>query len=118
MARRIFLETLLPDLAPGDHRSLDLSLEPFRFTLADSPSDPVFDEAYQFLSNEFGPLDELEERSVLERRLRWNPKDSHEGRHFLYQLVAVHQGERLVAVRDHTAIVNRSSPHPRSVVHL
>jgi hypothetical protein len=97
------------DLAPGDQKAS--TLDPAQFDLARirQSSDPLFAPAYSTLWEEFGPKDGLEEREVLDRRFRRGPR-------FLYEMVLVRSQGKIVAVRDHTAVMTRDGAH--AVVHL
>jgi hypothetical protein len=97
------------DLAPGDLKAS--TLDPSQFDLARirQSSDPLFEKAYVRLWEEFGLKDGLEEREVLDRRFRREPR-------FLYEMMLVRSKGEIVAARDHTAVMARDGFHV--VVHL
>ncbi len=97
------------DLAPGDEKSAHLDLARFDLTLIRRIDDPLFDEAYHRLWQEFGAKDEMEQRDVLDRRFRL-------GSRFLYEMALVRAAGDFAAVRDHTAALTRDGCH--AVVHL
>ncbi len=113
----MLLDWMIPsDLAPGDTKSLerdwsDIDLHPIR-----SADDPAFDIAFGALWAEFGARSEVEQPTVLSKRLRWNGDELLEGYAFRYRLVLLRSGGKLVAVRDHTAIVR--SGVEGAIVHL
>lgn len=103
-------------LAPGDAKSLagdwsGIALHDIRRT-----DDPFFDLAFGSLWAEFGVIGEMEQATVLARRLLWNPLKPLDGASLRYSLVLLTSGEKLVAVRDHTIIVLKD--HPGAVVHM
>jgi hypothetical protein len=97
------------DLAPGDGKSATLDLARFDLARIHSVSDPLFEEAYARLWEEFGPKDEMEQRDGLDRRFRLGPR-------FFYEMALVRVGGEFLAVRDHTAALTRDGAH--IVVHL
>lgn len=97
------------DLAPGDGKSAAFDLAACEFTCLRSVRDPLFEEAYGRLWEEFGPKDELELRETLDQRFRLAPE-------MLYEMWIVRKAGEVLAVRDHTAIVTPDGGH--AVVHL
>lgn len=97
------------DLAPGDVKSALLDLARFDLALIRRIDDPLFEQAYGRLWEEFGSKDEMEQRDVLDRRF-------HLGRRFLYEMALAHAAGDFAAVRDHTAALTRDGCHV--VVHL
>ena len=103
------------DLAPGDSRSRERDWSDVMLHRITSPDEPAFGAAFQALWDEFGARGELEQASVLSRRLRWDGSTLIGGAAFCYDLMQVTSGGRLAAVRDHTAIVRTGAG---AVVHL
>lgn len=102
------------DLAPGDLKSLERdwsSLELHRVPSADSP---LFAEAFDALWKEFGALGELEQPSVLARRLNRNGPSTQPT--LQYDLMVLKAGGQLAAVLDQTALAPRG--HGEIFVHL
>ena len=106
------------DLALGDSKSLELDRDGLDVSRVGSSHDPLFAMAYGQLWNEFGSLQEMESREVIERRLAWHPAEKHGDCWLRYDLVLVRRQDRFVAVRDHTAVVTNSRGTPQAVVHL
>lgn len=89
---------LTPDLlAPGDGKSAALDPAQFTWSQIRSPDDPLFETAYAALWQEFGTAHEMEMRDVLAARLR-------EAGPLRCEILLVHSGVQIAAVRDHTAI--------------
>jgi GNAT superfamily N-acetyltransferase len=97
------------DLAPGDEKSAMLNLARFDLARIRSIADPLFEDAYGRLWQEFGPKDEMEQRDVLDRRFQLEQR-------FYYEMALVRADGSFVAVRDHTAAMARDSMSV--VVHL
>ncbi len=97
------------DLAPGDGKSAQCDLAPFEFARIRAVEDPLFEEAYGQLWQEFGPKDEMERRETLAQRFRRAPR-------MHYEMVLVRRAGEFIAARDHTAILARDRAH--AVVHL
>lgn len=97
------------DLALGDGKSAAFDLAALDFTRLRSVHDPLFEEAYGRLWEEFGPKDELELRETLDQRFRLAPE-------MLYEMWIVRKDGAFLAVRDHTAIITPDGAH--AVVHL
>jgi len=106
------------DLAPGDAKSLELDRRDLDVTRVGSIRDPLLAPAYERLWNEFGHLQSMESREVIERRLAWHPATKIGDFWLRYELVLVRRLGRFVAVRDHTAVVRPKSGTPQAVVHL
>ena len=108
---------MIPEhLAPGDARSLEgdwADMEVHRIT---SPEDPFFSQAFGALSAEFGDAGEMEQDSVIARRMQWLPEQMINGASMQYALQLVTRRGEFVAVRDHTVIILESEPG--AVVHL
>ena len=103
-------------LAPGDAKSLEgdwAGMELHRITSAE---DPFFEMAFGALCAEFGDAGEMEQASVIARRLQWLPEQLINGASMQYALQLVTHAGEFVAVRDHTVIILESEP--RAVVHL
>jgi hypothetical protein len=96
------------DLAPGDQRSRELDLAGFEIHSIRSPADPLFAEAYERLSREFGAKHEVESADVLAARLADADPT------LRYELVLVRKSGAFAAVRDHTVIASPGL----TVVHL
>ncbi len=108
---------LIPeDLAPGDARVRDRDASHLRLERIDSPGHPLFARAHDRLWREFGASNEMERREVIAERLTWDPRRPIDGHHLRYELLAVLSGDRVVALRDHTAVVPPSGA--RALVHL
>jgi GNAT superfamily N-acetyltransferase len=113
--------TRVADLAPGDRGASGYDWTGKTVHRIRSSDHPWFDRAYEALWGEFGAQAEMEERAVIEGRLAWRPDEPVAGHAFLYELVGIEAGGRLVAVRDHTAILRTdatSETRPGIVVHL
>ena len=104
------------DLAPGDVKSLQGDWSSMELHLVESADDPEFDIAFGALWAEFGVRSEVEQPTVLSRRLRWNGDKLIGGYALRYRLVLVKSQGKLAAVRDHTAIVR--SGQEEAIVHL
>ncbi len=103
------------DLAPGDQKSLGLDGASLRLVSVQQASQPEFLLGYEQLRREFGEKNELEMRSVLEKRLSWNPAGLRKNGFSLhYEMIWVESKGKFIAVRDHTAIVSATE----AVVHL
>jgi hypothetical protein len=81
-----------------------------------SAEDPFFEMAFGALCAEFGDAGEMEQASVIARRLQWLPEQLINGASMQYALQLVTHAGEFVAVRDHTVIILESEP--RAVVHL
>ena len=106
------------DLAPGDARSLELDCRDLEVAHITSSCDQRFASAYERLWNEFGALQEMESREVIEQRLAWHPAARRGDCWLRYDLLLVRRQGQLIAVRDHTAIVTDKRGPPQAVVHL
>jgi hypothetical protein len=104
------------DLAPGDMRSLERDWSDIELHRIKSADDPGFDIAFGALWAEFGARSEVEQPTVLSKRLRWDGDKVVGGYALRYRLVVLKSRGRLAAVRDHTAIVR--SGVAGSIVHL
>jgi hypothetical protein len=104
------------DLAPGDTKSLEGDWSSMELHRVQSADDPEFDVAYGALWAEFGARGEVEQPTVLSRRLRWNGEKLVQGYALRYRLVLLKSQRKLAAVRDHTAIVR--SGQEETIVHL
>jgi hypothetical protein len=104
------------DLAPGDMKSLQGEWSSMELHRVESADDPDFDIAYGALWAEFGARSEVEQPTVLSRRLRWNGDKLVGGYALRYRLVLVKSQGKLAAVRDHTAVVR--SGQEEAIVHL
>jgi hypothetical protein len=104
------------DLAPGDVKSLEGDWSSIELHRVQSADDPDFDLAFGALWAEFGPRSEVEQPTVLSRRLRWNGDKLVDGFALRYRLLLLKSQGQLAAVRDHTAIVR--SGQEEAIVHL
>ena len=104
------------DLAPGDMKSLESDWSGMELHRVESADDPQFDIAFGALWAEFGARSEVEQPTVLSRRLRWNGDKLVQGYALRYRLVLLKSRGRVAAVRDHTAIVR--SDQKEAIVHL
>ena len=108
---------MIPEhLAPGDARSLEGDWSGMDLHRITSPGDPLFNMAFGALSAEFGEAGEMEQASVIARRMQWLPEQMVNGASMQYALQLVTRQGEFVAVRDHTAIILDSGPG--AVVHL
>lgn len=108
---------MIPEhLAPGDARSLEGDWADMELHRITSPEDPFFSQAFGALSAEFGDAGEMEQASVIARRMQWLPEQMINGASMQYALQLVTRRGEFVAVRDHTVIILESEP--RAVVHL
>ena len=102
-------------LAPGDTKSAAFDTSQVEIRRVMSLDDPLFEQAYTRLWEQFGAADEIETREVLGRRLAWDPAQPSEGFARRYDLLLVRdRAGNFAAVRDHTAIADAR----RVVVHL
>jgi len=95
------------DLVPSDRRAA--AFDPAQVTVdrVDSADDPLFEQAYARLWEQFGEADEMETREVLGRRLKWDPAQPHDGFAMRYDLLlARDRAGNFAAVRDHAAIAD------------
>jgi hypothetical protein len=111
------------DLAPGDLNARDFDWSPYQVTRINSSEDPLFESVYSKLWEEFAPKGEIEEKSVIQKRLNWDlsplrtegPLSTEYS--LKYEIIAVTQNDRFVAARDHSVIIRRGTS-PQTVVHL
>lgn len=110
------------DLAPGDARALEVDWSRLRVERVRSPDHPLFAPLYDRLWAEFGARGEMEKREVIADRLGWDPRQRVNHHALLYEMLAVLDGDTIVGLRDHTAIVPRPphrGDHPgQIIVHL
>ena len=108
---------MIPEhLAPGDAMSLEGDWADMELHRITSPEDPFFSQAFGALSAEFGDAGEMEQASVIARRMQWLPEQMINGASMQYALQLVTRRGEFVAVRDHTVIILESEPG--AVVHL
>ena len=108
---------MIPEhLAPGDARSLEGDWADMELHRITSPENPFFEMAFGALSAEFGDAGEMEQESVIARRMQWMPDQMINGASMQYALQLVTRRGVFVAVRDHTVIILESEPG--AVVHL
>ena len=112
------VEFIPEDLAPGDAKALSVDRHDLDVIRVVSGHDPLFAPAYERLWNEFGPHQEMESRELIERRLAWHPATKQGDCWLRYELVLVRRQGRIVAVRDHTAVVTHKREAPQAIVHL
>ncbi len=110
------------DLAPGDAGVAGGDWSGIAVRSVRGPADPDFVHAFERLWSEFGVRGEMERREVITSRLAWDPARPVGGAALLYELLVLHRGGTVVAMRDHTAVV-RLDEHGRpraepTVVHL
>ena len=103
------------DFAPGDDPARSFDWTGFRLTTVRDADSPLFERAYARLWEEFGERGELERREVLADRLTWTPARRVGGYALLYEMIVVEREDRIVALRDHTAIVGAGGS---MIVHL
>lgn len=106
------------DLAPGDARFADFDFGPFTLHLIRSSSHRLFDEAYRKLWDEFASHGAMEQRDVIVSRLQWKPEQPFGAWSYLYRIIAVVKDDKIVAVRDCTAIRDGRDDPQRIYVHL
>lgn len=104
------------DLAPGDCKCLEREWSDVDLSRVESADDPGFDVAFGALWAEFGAKGEIEQASVLSKRLRWHGQLQENGYGLRYRLMLVTAGGKFVAVRDHTSIVPKDED--AAYVHL
>ena len=104
------------DLAPGDIKSFDRDWSGIELQRIESLEDQGFEAAFGALWAEFGANSEVEQRTILSRRLLWNGYQLIEGCALRYRLMLLRSGGKLAAVRDHTAIVRERTEG--AIVHL
>jgi hypothetical protein len=104
------------DLAPGDLKSLERDWSDIELRRIESADEPGFDIAFGALWAEFGARSEVEQPTVLSKRLRWEGDKLVDGYALRYRLVLLKSRGRLAAVRDHTAIVRHGLEG--AIVHL
>jgi hypothetical protein len=108
---------MIPEhLAPGDARSLEGDWADMELHGITSIEDPFFSLAFGALCAEFGDAGEMEQESVIARRMQWLPGQMINGASMQYALQLVTRRGEFVAVRDHTVIILESEPG--AVVHL
>ena len=108
---------MLPaDLSPGDARSLHRDWSGITLQSIESTDDPAFDAAFGALWAEFGANSEVEQPTVLSRRLLWDGNHLVNGCALRYRLSLVTSDGKFAAVRDHTAIVREGIEG--AIVHL
>ena len=108
---------MIPEhLAPGDARSLEGDWADMELHRITSIKDPFFSLAFGALCAEFGDAGEMEQESVIARRMQWLPGQMINGASMQYALQLVTRRGEFVAVRDHTVIILESEPG--AVVHL
>ena len=110
------------DLAPGDRDVTGRDWSDVAVHRVTDPADPDFALAYAQLWSEFGALGEMERRRVIEERLAWDPQRPAQNAALSYELLVLRYAGRLVALRDHSAVVRLDEcGRPRAgpvVVHL
>jgi GNAT superfamily N-acetyltransferase len=107
------------DLAPGDRSVAARDWSDLSVHRVADVRDPDFTLAYEQLWSEFGALGEMERRRVIEERLAWDPARPVGAAALSYELLVLRRAGRLVALRDHSAVVRldeRGRPRPGPVV--
>jgi hypothetical protein len=112
------IQLIASDLSPGDARATEFDFSGLRIVSIRSPSDSHFEQAYQYLWDEFGDRHEVEQKDVIIQRMARDPKAIINGYSFLYEMIAVLSGGELAAVRDQSAIVPCDQPDQPTIVHL
>lgn len=103
------------DLAPGDQKSATFDVSAIRVDRVGSEDDPLFEFAYARLWEQFGKANEIETRTVLGKRLKWDPARPLDGLAMRYDLLLMRDpAGAFVAARDHTALADATGV----VVHL
>lgn len=108
------------DLAPGDANVAAGDWSALTVKDVRTPTDPDFAHAFMRLWAEFGARGEMERREVIAGRLAWDPTRLVGPTALLYELLVLRLGTDVVAIRDHTAVVQREQldrARP-AVVHL
>jgi hypothetical protein len=104
------------DLAPGDTKGLERDWSDIELECVESAEDPAFDAAFGALWAEFGANSEVEQPTILSRRLLWDDHRLVQGCALRYRMVLLKSQGKLAAVRDHTAIVRERIDG--AIVHL
>ena len=106
------------DFAPGDQRAKSFSWDGFTLHTIRSADHPFFAQAFEALWNQFAPACEMEEKQVIEARLRrW--QTPHGGGDLIrYELLLVKKDGELAAVRDHAVIIPERPEHFSAMLHL
>jgi GNAT superfamily N-acetyltransferase len=104
------------DLAPGDTKSLQRDWSGMDLQCIESADDAAFDAAFGALWAEFGANNEVEQPTVLSRRLLWRGHELVQGCALRYRLMLLTSAGKFAAVRDHTAIVREGIEG--AIVHL
>jgi GNAT superfamily N-acetyltransferase len=105
------------DLAPGDQWAAAFDWQDYSVRRVTGPNDPDFRPAFERLWNEFGARGEMERDTAIAERLAWTPGVPIGDFALQYELLVVRRGDEIVAVRDHTAVVDLKTGGP-TVVHL
>jgi hypothetical protein len=103
-------------LAPGDRSSTTFSAEGVEVTSIDSVDHPLFEKAFSALWSEFGEKAEIEQKEVIERRLKWQGKSMSSFQRYWYQLLWIEKEGVPLGVRDHTVIFHPDQK--KTLVHL
>ncbi|HXC50805.1 MAG TPA: hypothetical protein VN634_07980 [Candidatus Limnocylindrales bacterium] len=93
------------DLAPGDRGVLETPWSSLAIERITSTSDPLFENAYARLWQEFGERGEMERPDVIAGRLAWDPRRPVNGYALMYEMLVLRDGSDVIAIRDHTIIV-------------
>jgi GNAT superfamily N-acetyltransferase len=105
------------DLAPGDRGAATLDWSQYAIRRVGGPDDADFAPAFERLWAEFGARGEMEPVAVIADRLAWDPRAPVGDFAMQYELLVVRRAGEIVAVRDHTAVVQLSAGGP-TVAHL
>jgi GNAT superfamily N-acetyltransferase len=103
-------------LAPGDTKSLQGDWSGLELHTIRSTVDSFFETAFGELWTEFGAAGEMEQSSVIAKRMKWHPSQMLDGAALLYAMQLITRNGEFVAVRDHTAILLANEPG--AIVHL
>jgi hypothetical protein len=111
---------ILSDLAPGDRKSTSFATDNITFHSVESIEDPLFETAFNTLTEFFGARMEMETRSVLKQRLAWNAAPLIPKQSLLHysMILALDSKKNVAAVRDYSAIVPLAPEPPRITLHL
>ncbi len=96
------------DIAPGENPS-KVRDALARFRLIDVRDDDAFARGYEALERQFGPVDELERREVLQAWQRGLYTDVAARLTAAYHMNLVFDGDTLAAARDHFSIVDQDT---------
>ena len=113
-------QRILSDFAPGDRKSTSFATEKITLHSVESIQDPLFETAFNTLTEFFGARRELETRSVLEQRFAWNAAPLLTSQPVLHysMILALDSQKNVAAVRDYSVILPPAPEPPRATLHL